>query len=282
MKPHLLFLGVAALGAATLAEAESAVPQPTKEQESPGIQAESRGAQLYAYDQAAWHATDSFRADVERKGLSLDRLPLEWGAEGYVVEPGADETLTTTFFGRKDGQLYAIARYAVSGSAVKSGGLVEGDQPKALSRMAEGMIAARKAAMEAFGRTDFSLCSQHPANTVVLPPDAQGQSAVYILTPSSVTGVYPAGGHFRFDFDATGKLIAQRRFMKGCFDLDTRARADKRPAALVLSHLLDPQPTEIHVFVSYNIPVGLYVATTSSKSLWGITRGKIRFLDRRN
>ncbi|MEQ1543029.1 MAG: hypothetical protein ABL926_12315 [Novosphingobium sp.] len=265
-----------------LITATPCIAGPAAEYAAAVAEAEARGAQLFAYDQAAWHATDSFQADIARKGFRLDNLPAQWGAEGYIVEPASDDALSATFFGRKDGRHYAIARYTVSGSTVKGGGFLEGNGATALSPVAESMIAARRAAIEAFSKSDFGLCSRGPANTVVLPPNAQGQSAVYIFTSTTVAGIYPAGGHFRFDFDADGKLVSQRRFMKSCFDIDTRGRDGKTPAAIVMTHLLDPQPTEIHTFVSYNVPVELYVATTSSKTLWAVRKGKVRLLDKRN
>ena len=44
-----------------------------------------------------------------------------------------------------------------------------------------------------------------------------------------------------------------------------------------MSHSLDPQPTEIHAFVSYNVPVTLFVIIEPGNELWEIERGKIVF-----
>ena len=51
----------------------------------------------------------------------------------------------------------------------------------------------------------------------------------------------------------------------------------KGAAGASISHLLDPQPTEIHVFVSLNMPGKLFVITTSNKDLWLIDHGHIAF-----
>jgi hypothetical protein len=99
-----------------------------------------------------------------------------------------------------------------------------------------------------------------------------------VLTSTDVAGIYPAGGHYRFDFDTTGKLVSERRFMNTCFDLDYRARKDgNRLEAMVLTHLLDPQPTEIHAFVSRNIPIPLLIITVSNEASWHVVQGHIEY-----
>ena len=44
-----------------------------------------------------------------------------------------------------------------------------------------------------------------------------------------------------------------------------------------MSHSLDPQPTEIHAFVSYNVQITLFVIIEPGNELWEIERGKIVF-----
>lgn len=66
--------------------------------------------------------------------------------------------------------------------------------------------------------------------------------------------------------------------MKTCFSVDYRPKDGKTPEVLIVTHLLDPQPTELHAFVSRNIPVALAVATLPNSKLWVISKGRITFV----
>jgi hypothetical protein len=238
-----------------------------------------RGKLMYRYDQAAWHATDSFQADLRKADLDNEKLA-DLGLRGYVVEPAEGELLLTTFFGEKGGQKFAFARYWVAGSEVKRGGILKEGDDRSLSPLATRLTGLRAKALDAAIEAKVTLCSKSPLNSIVLPPEKNGIASAYIMTSTNVAGIYPAGGHYRFDFDAEDKLVSSRPFMKTCFPLDTRSEEGKKPEALVLTHLLDPQPTEIHVFVEYNIPVPLYVMTTSNERTWRIDKGRIIFVDK--
>ena len=49
-------------------------------------------------------------------------------------------------------------------------------------------------------------------------------------------------------------------------------------AALTVTHLLDPVPTEIHVFSSLSIHLPVLVATTSNAHLWAVEGNRIRLV----
>ena len=264
-----------AMGLAVLSGSLSA--EPTSSEQAAVAKAEARGGQMYDYDQAAWHTTDKFREDMEARSLSFEQVKA-LGAEGYIVEPGENGALITTFYGVKDDRRFAIARYTTSSDGSIAGGFIEPNSAQKLSLLADHMVDAREKAMAAMANSDFRLCSESPANTLVLPPDNKGVISVYILTSTDMAGVYPAGGHYRFDYDAEGNRIAERRFMNTCFPLDTRPKGGQSPEMVFLTHLLDPQPTEIHVFVSKNIPVPLVVGTVSSKRIWGVIQGRIEYI----
>lgn len=240
-------------------------------------EAEQRGDEMFAYDQAAWHATDRIQADIRRRGSSVDVLTAQ-GLKGYIVEPGESGSLLATFYGEREGRRFAIARYIVAGSTVTGGGFVEADSGRDLSLLAQRMIDAREKAVAAMLKPDHGLCSESPANTLVLPPRGDGKLPVYILTSTIERDIYPAGGHYRFDFDIDGKLVGERRFMKSCFDLDYRPKDGVQPEVVFLTHLLDRQPTEIHAFVSRNVPFRLMVLTVPSGAIWGIGNGHIEYV----
>jgi hypothetical protein len=50
------------------------------------------------------------------------------------------------------------------------------------------------------------------------------------------------------------------------------------PAAMVVSHLLDPVPTEIHVFTAMTSRLPVYVMIAPSGRLYEVTGERIRFV----
>lgn len=248
--------------------------QPTAQMQAAVVFAEQRGRQLYLYDQAAWHGTDRF----------LEEFDLERDAEfmrGYIVVPGEGDLLDTIFFGDFGDGLVEAARYSVDGSAVVGGGVLPADRRPALSATAQRMAAARQAAIEEMVRGEHGMCADSNPNTIALPPDADGNIEVYILTPPTSNEEYPLGGHYRFEIGPAGEVVAQRRFLNSCFALSSAPRDEDGetldPIGLVVSHLLDPQPTEIHVFANLNFPLPLMVMTIENDSLWSIERGDIEY-----
>src|SRR5690606_1332539 len=83
-----ILLAFASLGSPAWAD-------PTADELSQAAEAERVGSDMFAYDQAAWHATDRFAEDLDRSGQNLEAL-LEQGYEGYIVEPGEGGSLLAT------------------------------------------------------------------------------------------------------------------------------------------------------------------------------------------
>jgi hypothetical protein len=263
----MILFRLIALAVALLAAPALAAPKP--EELAAAKEAEARGAEMYAYDQAAWHATDRFLADLERRHADQSAL------RGYVVEPDTDGFLKATFFAERDGRMAAFASYWVRGSKVVRGGLVEADGARELSLLAQRMVEVRTRAIAAMQQPGHGTCNRASPNSLVLPPRADGSIPVYIMTPQVSDGSYPAGGHYRFDFDARNRLIGERPFMKTCFDVRYGGTGEGRPVAVAVTHLLDPQPTEVHVFVSRYVPIGLLVHTMTNDTTWALLDGKI-------
>ncbi len=260
--------------AAALA-ATPAMADPTAQQLAAAKDAEARGAEIYAYDQAAWHSTDQFQIDLKKAKLTIERIS-ELGVRGYVVEPAEKGLLLVTYYGQKDGRTFAFARYWMAGSSVRRGGLVGPDEDAALSPLALKLVEMRGKAIAAAGEHKAFICGKGNPNTVVLPPRADGSFPAYVMSGATQTGRFPAGGHSRFDFDANGQLIAHRDFTKSCIDVVT-GLPGKTAVGYGVSHSLDPQPTEMHVFVSYNVPIKLFVIIEPGNNLWEIDRGKVAF-----
>ena len=236
----LVLLAATALAAPALAD-------PTPSELTAASAAEARGAEIYAYDQAAWHSTDQMQDDMQRAGLTYDSMR-ELGLAGFIVEPVSGGLLLATYYGKKDGKTFAVARYWVAGSKVKRGGLVKSGEDATLSPLALKLIERREQAAAVARADDVSICTDGAPNTVVLPPRPDGSIPVYFMSASVENGTFPAGGHYLYVFDAAGKLASRRPFTKGCVLVDWR-NLPKGAAGASVSHLLDPQPTEVHVFV---------------------------------
>ena len=260
---------------AAIALAAPALADPTPSELTAASAAEARGAEMYAYDQAAWHSTDQMQDDMQRAGLTYDSMR-ELGLAGFIVEPASDGLLLATYYGKKDGKTFAVARYWMAGSKVKRGGLVKLGEDAALSPLALQLIDRREKAVAVAIADEVSMCTKGHPNTLVLPPRVDGSIPVYFMSAAVENGTFPAGGHYLYVFDAAGKLASKRPFSKSCVLIDWRDQPPKAEGA-GLSHLLDPQPTEIHVFVSLNMPGKLFVITTSNNDLWLIDHGHIAF-----
>lgn len=269
LAPCLLALAAPLAAAPLLAQDAASTPHQAEVQA-----AQLLGAQLYAYDQVAWHGTDAFMADVQREGLDTSWL------RGFLVLPDAAGALWMVFYGDREGVLVEAARYRVEGAEVKEGGLLEGAAQVPLSATAQTMARLRQESFAEMGRQQYGLCARANPNTVVLPPDANGAIAVYVLTAPTTNENYPLGGHYRFTYGADGALLSHRRFLNSCFAVplqmpDGGAPEGSRPVGIFVSHLLDEYPTEIHFFVSHNVPLDLMVGTLNSDTMWNLQAGTL-------
>lgn len=93
LAPCLLALAAPIAAPPLLAQDRQATPHQAEVQA-----AQLLGAQLYAYDQVAWHGTDAFLADVEREGFDTSWL------RGFLVLPDPTGSLWMVFYGDREGR----------------------------------------------------------------------------------------------------------------------------------------------------------------------------------
>jgi len=134
-----------------------------------------------------------------------------------------------------------------------------------------GAAAARTLAMD----SGFEPCSDK-YNSVVLPDNnVPNNWIVYLLPGTTKKNIVPIGGTYRIATD--GKTVISRRgFTRTCIALQNDARA----VGLMITHLLDPTPTEAHVFWGLWSGKSLYVATPPHGTMWEVASGKIRLVAR--
>lgn len=226
--------------------------------------AQVRGKLIHELDQAAWHSTD----------VLLKALPRARQAEikGWIVEPGEGGS-TVLYYGYDGITPYGVFTAGFRGGKVASSREIKaGDADRALTPVQQRMALARKAATTA----KVAPCARAAFNTVIVPPASDAAPVeVYLLTPQVKGGEYPFGGHYLITVDADGNIGSTRPFMKSCM---TQALPPNAVAAMV-SHLLDPTPTEIHAWLARWMGKSVYVMVVEPEQLWEVTSGGIRKVD---
>ncbi|WP_425230490.1 hypothetical protein [Sphingomonas sp.] len=252
------------------ARASDTVAPLTAAEQSAVAVASARGAMLYAYDQAAWHGTDDMIA----------RLPDYANRLAHYIVDGPATAPRLIFYDRQaTPQALYVAQFR-DGRLVEGKVLGPGDDrtltPEDLRLI--GALAAAKAALTDDGHA--FLCANRPFNTVVLPPETPGGPiAVYFLSPQTSNDTLPFGGHYRIEVDAAGHAGPVHAFTRSCLPIPTHppARDDAQPVGIVVSNLLDPTPTEIHVFSSLSIRRPVFVVTEQpTRRVWGVAGSRIR------
>lgn len=243
-------------------DADEAMPVIPAELRPAVTAAEQTGRLLQRLDRAAWIATDAFNADRQVRKLSKS-------VRGWITEPIETGTRVSFF----DGSNPQHKLYTVD---VQSSGVVANAGVATDARFSDEELALIRARQSA-GKQSFLACSRD-YNSVVFP---KGNAVyVYLMPGTKKQGVFPAGGHHLFVYDAAGRTLQSKRdFTRGCIDLqgvpDKPLADGDRLAGMMVTHLLDPQPTEIHVFISLNADSPLYVGTVENRYLWKVDQGKI-------
>lgn len=204
-----------------------------------------RGQALYRYDQSAWHVSDAARAALSESSGRLVR--------GWITTP-APNGLRTTFYGEADGSYFALYSAVWTGSSIADPKVYEAAERQPVPDEERLLILARNVALES--QTQFAMCNSARPNIIVIPGET-ATAHVYVMTPQVEHEIYPLGGHHRIDV-ASGKVVSKRSFTNSCIDLQ-RAGADGDAAGLMVTHLLDPIPTEIHVFTAFATKVPVFV-----------------------
>ena len=251
----ILPLALIALGAASPSHAKpadtTAAPVTAEDQSNVGL-ALDRAQLLHRYDQAAWHTTDALTSDAPEVALATIR--------GWVVTPDGGDYRVTYYSGDPGVEHRAVY------SAVWTGGTNVRDRK--LRGVDDNQLSAEEtrlaAASDAVAEEGPLRCTDRRFNRVVLPrATIDGADLVYLLTPQTETGSIPFGGHHRAEVK-DGKLVSIRSISKTCLDMPLEKKAE----ALIVSHLLDPTPTEIHFFSVFAAKKPIYVLTTSNERIW--------------
>jgi hypothetical protein len=260
-----LALALAAFPALPASSAETATPAPAaapEVDEAALREAFRMGRRAFRHDLITARASDLLLRDHP-----LGRDPR---LRGWVTREVGD-AITVTILGDDGGD----APVALGRATIGPGGRVVGElerpaDPAPLEAFEADAARARAYALalplERCGTT---------YNTVVLPvDDAPGRWTVYLFPGSTRADRVPLGGSLRVDIDLAAGTHEARGYTRSCIVLQN----DPGSAAMVVSHLLDPQPTDAHVYWQLWARKPLYVAT--SIGTWSLDGGTITLLDR--
>ncbi|HEX4739302.1 MAG TPA: hypothetical protein VH331_17265 [Allosphingosinicella sp.] len=259
MKAFLIWL--LAAFAAPPAAAPPAQQQMSGAEAAAVHQAAERGALIYAYDQAAWHGTDDLAAKMPDYQTRVG---------GWIVD-GPAEAPELVFFDKNEADPQALFVADFRDNRLVSSKVLGPADSRTLSPARKALIAALRTAKRALVQSGFKACKPELFNSVVLPPAKAGDPIlIYFLTPQTVTQSVPFGGHYLFEIGPDGKVVGQRRFTNTCLEMPLNPPDGAKSAGIGVTHLLDPVPTEIHVFTSLTTHLPVFVATASNKHLWKV------------
>ena len=253
-----LIAAAALLCASPLAAQQPADASQAGEQTAELQQALDRGQNLYAYDQAAWHATDAFLADLP------DAAAL--GVRGWVTEDGADG-LRVTFYRPLGGSFVGVWSGLWNADGNADGGVSErkrlDDTP--LSADALEQIAIR--AMIA-GET-LVRCADSPFNVIILPrEEGAAVRPAYAMTPLTTMREVPLGGHTRWMASAAG-LGERLDFANSCIAMPgPEAGEGASPVAFGVTYPNGSTPSEVHIWAMMTAGLPLYVI--ADKRTWAV------------
>jgi hypothetical protein len=220
-----------------------------------------RGKMLFNYDQAAWHSTDTF---VEMAGeLKNQKLV------GRVVVP-LESGYQAIYYGKNDSGRYAIFSGTWNGTKIVDAVFSKDDKGPLLSPQANSYADAAELLTSGKLETkDLWFCNKATPNFVLLPGSVSGEYSLYVMTAQEKNDSFPLGGHHRYDI-RNGKSVGTRTFTKSCIDLEREQKPDKKIEAFYITHLLDPAPTEIHVFSALASKTSILVGTATNGKSWSV------------
>jgi len=240
----------------------SGPPQPLTRAERAALDAAvQRGRLLGLIDRSGRFATQDM--------LSRISDPNAAGITGWIAEPEGNG-VTVTFYADSDAGPVTVYRANILGGRVVSRDVHITPAARPPLNPVQARMAAARAAT---GRLENRPCAGEDFNVFVVPPaSADGPIDVYQISPQTRRGFYFLGGHFKTSIAADGSVASQRGFTNACLDTAVaEPAAGARPAPIAVTHLLDPLPQDIHVFLSIWTGHPLVVVAGDPQRLFAVT-----------
>jgi hypothetical protein len=191
-----------------------------------------RGRALYAYDQAAWHATDAVVTTQPTKGEDGRYIARKTEA-GWIAAFGHLSEARDAFL---------IAHLASQGKTPQEFSVEHFTTPKADT----GFYFAAAKAVD-LELKDFQ--GENVQYNVAVLPASEGQVYVYVLPAQTKNSVYPLGGDERYTVSSDGNtLIAKHRMHHSILNFDTNDPQTAKIVAGYHVHVLSDVPEDSDVF----------------------------------
>jgi hypothetical protein len=230
-----------AVGCAAPPPARLPFPTPELDELSP---TELLGYQIYLLDHAAWLATDA----------ALESGLRDAPTEGWLAVP-TGSGVSVRFIGPCGNAPCSYIDVQLGVQSLPQ--VAKLDPPLALPEEQAAMWRARQLAVG----TEFRACTP-TYNTVVVPAEHDGSPVwrVYLLAASVDSDDVVLTGHHRITVTADGRsILSAEALSKSCVISAVPAHAQAK--ALFITHVLDPEPIETHVFTSLYYGIPLFVGT---------------------
>jgi hypothetical protein len=212
------------------------------------------GAQLRLDEQAGARANEEMS---RRRILKKDKRVRGWITDAVETDSSG---VVVTFVGEEAGGAVALYRVRVPGEGSPT--IEKLDQPVSLDPGQAARWRARQAAIQAFRYRDGHCSDDYQPVVLSRGPADNDHIFVYLLARSNKPLDIVAGGHFRYEYSADGSIMeAHRAFTRSCMIIDQQPRLAEEAEAFMLTHVLDPTPTEIHVMLSLKHGEPIYVGT---------------------
>ncbi|WP_159744351.1 hypothetical protein [Luteimonas cellulosilyticus] len=236
------------MGSVSSVSAQEATPEALQPEIA---SAQSNGRMMFLHARAVAAVRAAMQED---RDMRRDRR-----IAGEVTE-GRDGKITVTVLDETPAALYR--------ATVLADGTIELPinvlpSPGQLSTLEAGAAQARATAL-AF---DTPRCGKH-YDTITFPTNEADQWVVYLM-PRPARGSVPVGGAFRLE--TVGTTVTEgRSYTNTCIAMASNPKSE----AMIITHLLDPVPTEVHVFWSLWEGKPFFVSTAED-GLWKIEEGRI-------
>ena len=242
---------------------------PAFAQDSPGIRQfdiptlEKLGRDMYAQDQAAWHATDALLAVHPQADL------LKENVHGWIVEDRPEEKLVRFIRDGDSGPEAAYDIHVANGPPV-----VSEPQDRHLTNEEKAQYGARNLAIKSITER----CGDNYNTVVLKDPDGPGWLA-WALAATANPNMVIAGGHHRLTVSTDGmQVVRMDALSRTCAVMQKAgAPAGSSVVALFGTQLVSNLPVETFVFLSLQQHIPFFVGIPD-RTVWRVASGKIEKL----
>jgi hypothetical protein len=87
---------------------------------------------------------------------------------------------------------------------------------------------------------------------------------------------FPEGQHIRYEISSDGtRILSQRDFSRRCNVLPVQNSADIVSTEIKLTNTMDPQPNELHIYLSLRYNAKIFLGTMQSNLYWWVKSGVV-------